>query len=60
MYHKSTQKNSEEWDCSLGDEKIVFNILNPQKKTLTFIMQFACAYHVENRLPLEMSEMILN
>jgi hypothetical protein len=60
MHQKSTQKKSEKMDCNLWDEKIVFNILSPQKKTLAFIMQFACAYHVENSLPLELSEMILN
>jgi hypothetical protein len=60
MDQRSTQKKSEKLNCSLLDEEIVFNILNPQKETLAFIMQFASSYHVEKRLPLELSEMILN
>jgi hypothetical protein len=61
MYQKSTQKKTEKSGCNVMDEgKIVLNILNPQKKTLAFIMQFACSYYVEERLPFEISEMILN
>jgi hypothetical protein len=60
MYQKSTQKKLEESNCNVLDEKIAFNILSPRRETLAFIMQFACSYHVEKRLPLEMSEMILN
>jgi hypothetical protein len=34
--------------------------LGPRKETVTLIMQFAHAYHVEKKLPARLSEIILN
>jgi hypothetical protein len=34
--------------------------LNPKKETLALIMQFACVYHVEKKMPVRLSELILN
>jgi hypothetical protein len=35
-------------------------LLSPKKRTLSFIKQFAYAYHVENNLPQSLSAMVLN
>jgi hypothetical protein len=34
--------------------------LYPQKQTIDFLMQFARSYHVESRLPKQISGMVLN
>jgi hypothetical protein len=58
MYVKATQTESS--DCYKLLEKKSIDRLNPRKETLALIMQFACVYHVEKRLPDSLSEMILN
>ncbi len=35
-------------------------VQTPSNQTLTFIMQFAKSYHVEKKLPLELSGLSLN
>lgn len=34
--------------------------LNPHPATITFLLQFACAYHVEKDLPAGLSGFMLN
>jgi hypothetical protein len=62
MYQKITQKeSSKKIDyCKIVEKEKSLESLNPEKVTLAFIMQFACAYHVEKDLPLPLSGMILN
>ena len=59
MYQKSTQKHSEEY-CQVMGHDVLFRPLNPRKDTLTLIMQFAAAYHVEKKLSARLSGIILN
>jgi hypothetical protein len=58
MFQKFTPNVSKE------NSSVVMNdnrhILNPKKQTLSFIKQFACAYHVENNLPASLSTIVLN
>jgi hypothetical protein len=35
-------------------------VLIPRKRTLLFLKQFACSYHVEKGMPLPLNAMILN
>jgi hypothetical protein len=42
------------------EKEVVSHYLKPRKETLAVIMQFACAYYVEKKLPARLSEMILN
>ena len=35
-------------------------IVYPKTKTLNFIKQFACVYHTERELPLQLAAIILN
>jgi hypothetical protein len=59
MYQKTTQETPDEC-CNVMNEKKSSRFLNPRQETLAFIMQFACAYHVEKKLPLRMAGMLLN
>jgi hypothetical protein len=59
MYQKFTSDNSLEC-CNVMEKETTFRYLNPRKETLALIMQFACAYHVEKKLPARLSEIILN
>jgi len=59
MYQKITPKKSDQY-CHVMEEYPTFRYLNPQKETLALIMQFACAYHVEAKLPAPLSGIILN
>jgi hypothetical protein len=59
MYQKSTQRETDEC-CNVMNEKESVCFLNPQKETLALILQFAYAYHVEKKLPLKMSGIVLN
>jgi hypothetical protein len=59
MYQKFTQKDSDEY-CHVAEKDIPFRQLNPRKETMTLIMQFACAYHVEKKMPARLSGIILN
>ncbi|MDR1683289.1 MAG: hypothetical protein LBS25_07895 [Candidatus Symbiothrix sp.] len=59
MYKRFTQNEDcypvmkQETTSSLFD-------LTPRKETLAFLLQFACSYHVEERLPVGLSGFILN
>ena len=59
MYQKSTQAHSDEY-CNVMERDLSFRQLNPRKETIALIMQFACAYHVEKKLPTYLSGIILN
>ena len=59
MYQKFTQEDSGEY-CHVMEENIPSRHLNPRKETLALIMQFACSYHVEKKLPARLSGIILN
>ncbi len=59
MYQKFTQEKSDDY-CHIVNKEKDQSSLTPAKETLSFIMQFACAYHVEKNLPLGISEMVLN
>ncbi|MDR0507223.1 MAG: hypothetical protein LBH32_10490 [Dysgonamonadaceae bacterium] len=59
MYQKITQTKF--IDCyRVMEKEDVLDTLNPKKKTLTLIMQFASAYHVEKALPASLAGMVLN
>ncbi|MDR2843317.1 MAG: hypothetical protein LBV57_01560 [Candidatus Symbiothrix sp.] len=59
MYNKITQENNvNNYKRMIAEEPLCF--LTPRRKTLTFIMQYACAYHVEKSLPSGISGIILN
>ena len=59
MYQKSTQNEPTDC-CNVVKKETVSGLLNPKKETLALIMQFACAYHVEKRLPGALSGMLIN
>jgi hypothetical protein len=59
MYQKFTRERPDEY-CDVIKEKESFGFLSPKKETIAFIMQFAYTYHVEKKLPVELSGMILN
>jgi hypothetical protein len=59
MYQKTTRETHDEY-CNVMNEIRSSRSLNPRQETLALIMQFACAYHVEKKLPLRISEMMLN
>ena len=59
MYQKFTQNDSDEY-CHVMEKDIPFRQLNPRKETVALIMQFACTYHVEKKLPARLSGIILN
>jgi hypothetical protein len=59
MYQRSTQRNADNY-CDVISKEMSMRFLSPRKETLAFIVQFASAYHVEKKLPLELGEMILN
>jgi hypothetical protein len=59
MYQKFTPDDTDEY-CHVMEKGNRMRHLNPQKETLALIMQFACAYHVEKKLPARLSEIILN
>jgi hypothetical protein len=59
MYQKFTQEKSDDY-CKIVKKEKSSESLNPGKATLAFIMQFACSYHVEKKLPAPLSGMILN
>ena len=59
MYQKSTQAHSDEY-CLMMENDFSLRQLNPRKETIALIMQFACAYHVEKKLPTYLSGIILN
>jgi hypothetical protein len=50
------------------NEKKIFPVMNnrnaqalmPDRRTLSFIKQFACSYHVEKGLPFALGGMVLN
>ena len=59
MEHVSTPNNSKKVEVVKKDKKL--DLYAPGKQTLSLIMQFAAAYHVEKDLSLNsLSEMILN
>jgi len=58
MYQKFTPIEIEyQFSFKLGEKMLV---LSPKAKTLSFIKQFAYAYHEESRLPAPLAAMILN
>ena len=59
MYQKFTQEHSDEY-CYMMEKDFPSVHLSPRKETLALIMQFACAYHVEKKLPALLSGIILN
>ena len=59
MYQKSTPDEPADY-CRTSEKEINAMYFRPQQKTVTWLMQFACVYHVEQGLPLSLSEMILN
>ena len=59
MYQNSTQKHQDEY-CRVMEKDISYRHLNPRKETLALIMQFARVYHVEQKLPVRFSGIILN
>jgi hypothetical protein len=59
MYHKFTQQDSDEY-CHVMEQNVPSRQLNPRKETIALIMQFACAYHVEKKLPAQLSGIMLN
>ena len=59
MYQKFTQDDSDEY-CHVMETHMPVRQLNPRKETVALIMQFACAYHVEKKLPTRLSGIILN
>jgi hypothetical protein len=58
MYQKFTQETNDY--CHVVNNEKKSNLLTPAKETLSFLMQFARAYHVEKNLPLGISGMVLN
>ena len=60
MYHKFTQTDSDDYCQVMGKRDVPYRQVNPQKKSLALIRQFACAYYVEKRLPARLSGIILN
>ena len=59
MYQKFTQEHSDVY-CFAMEGKTSSQQLNPRKETLVLIRQFACAYHVEKKLPAQLLGIILN
>ena len=57
MNQKSTPSETRNYHVVSGN---TVNILNPGKKTLSFIKQFAYSYHVEKKLPTALAGMVLN
>ena len=58
MHRKTTQKTANNFANVLQDGKE--KRLNPTQGTLTFVMQFAYTYHVEEKLPASLSGIMLN
>ncbi|GHU68081.1 hypothetical protein FACS189413_04140 [Bacteroidia bacterium] len=57
MYKRFTQDD----DCyPVMKEKTSLLNLNPHPATIAFLLQFACAFHVEKDLPAGMSGFMLN
>jgi hypothetical protein len=59
MYQKFTHDDSDDY-CHVMEKKTPKRHLNPRKETLSLIMQFACVYHVEKKMPARLSGLILN
>jgi len=59
MYQKFTQKQPDEY-CYVMEKVLPYRQLNPRKETVALIMQFAGVYHVEKKLPVRISGIILN
>lgn len=58
MNQKFTQQESKDFISVI--DNMVTKELNPRKHVLFFIRQFACAYHVESKLPQTLNGIILN
>jgi hypothetical protein len=58
MNQKFTHQESKDFFSVIDNEEV--KELNPGKHVLFFIRQFACAYHVENKLPQALNGIILN
>ena len=58
MQQKFTLTGIEQLFLLESDEKMP--VVYPKAQTLTFIKQFACAYHAERELPLPLAAMVLN
>jgi hypothetical protein len=59
MYQKTTQEKPADY-CEMMKKENVSRQLNPRRETLAFITQFSYSYHVEKKLPVPLSAMILN
>jgi hypothetical protein len=59
MYQKFTHNGSEDC-CRVVEKDFHARLMDPRNETLALIMQFACAYHVEKKLPTGLSGLILN
>ena len=53
-----TPEDEDNYRCFITKEKRKLQV--PGKLTMNFIMQFACVYHVEKKLPLDLSGFVLN
>ncbi len=60
MKKTTTSDYSGSSDCDLNRKKEGYLRIRPKEKTLDFLKQFARLYHVESKLPKEVSGMILN
>ena len=58
MQQKFTLTESERLFSFESDKKMLK--IYPKAQTLNFIKQFACAYHVEKKLPMPLASIILN
>jgi hypothetical protein len=60
MYQKFTPENADEYCFVMEKKRATAQQLSPKKETLALIMQFACIYHVEKKLPARLSGIFLN
>ena len=60
MYYKFTQTELDDYCHVMEKWNVRYRQVNPRKETLALIRQFACAYHVEKKLPARLSGIILN
>jgi hypothetical protein len=58
MNQKFTHQETKDYFSVIDNEEV--KKLSAGKHVLFFIRQFACAYHVENKLPQALNEIILN
>ncbi len=59
MHQMSTPNNADDF-CRAMKKENVRKYYNPKKQTLSLILQFACSYHVEKKLPESLSGLVLN